>query len=75
MTEKIKSIRSKCLSEKKTGACTSSSRNYDLSMQFCNTSLRRWGQRSVALHRYVVARRSSTNHGTQQSPLTQKRRH
>ena len=43
-------------------------------MQFCNTSLRRRGQRSVALNHNVVARRPSTNHGTQQSALTQKLR-
>jgi len=29
----------KCLI-KKTEACSSSSRNYDITMQFCNTSLR-----------------------------------
>jgi len=35
------------MSAKKTGACSSSSRNYDLTMQFCNTSLRQRGQRSI----------------------------
>jgi len=30
---------------KKIGACSSSSRNYDLTMQFCNTSLYQRGQR------------------------------
>jgi len=43
-------------------------------MQFCNTSLRQRGQRSVALNHYVVARRVSTNHGAQQSAPTQKLR-
>ena len=36
-------------SRKKTGACSSSSRNYDLTMQFCNILLHQQGQRSVAL--------------------------
>jgi len=43
-------------------------------MQFCNTSIRQRGQRSVALNHYLVARRTSTNHGTKQSALTQKLR-
>ena len=62
----------KCLTQK-TVACSSSSRNYDLTIQFCNTSLRPRGQRSVALNHYLVARRASRNHCcTQQSALTQK---
>ena len=32
------------------------------------------GQRSVTLNHYVAAQRASTNHGTQQSALTQKLR-
>ena len=43
-------------------------------MQFYNTSLRLREQRSVALNHYVVARRPSTTHCTQQSALTQKLR-
>ena len=43
-------------------------------MQFCNTSFCQRGQHSVALNHYVVARRASTNHDTQQSALTQKLR-
>jgi len=58
---------------KNTGACSGSSRNYDLTTQFCNT-IRQRGQRSVALNHYVVARRASTNHGTQLSALAQKLR-
>jgi len=54
---------------KKIGAYSSSSRNYDLTMQFCHTSLRQRGQRSVALNHYVVARRASTNHGTHYSAV------
>jgi len=43
----------------------------DLTMQLCNTSDQR-RKRSVALNYYVLARRSSTSHTTQQSALTQK---
>jgi len=43
----------KFFGEKKAGAYSSSSRNYDQTMQFCNTSLRQQGQRSVALNRYM----------------------
>jgi len=39
--------------------------------QLCNISDQR-RKRSVALNYYVLARRSSTNHCTQQSALTQK---
>ena len=41
----------------------------DLTMQFSNTSDQR-GKRSLALNYYVLARRSSTKHSTQQSALT-----
>jgi len=40
-------------------------------MQFSNTSLRQQrGQRSVALHHHVVARRASTNRGTHYSAVS-----
>jgi len=43
-------------------------------MQFCNTSLCQRGQRRVTSNHYVVALRTSANHGAQQSALTQKLR-
>jgi len=43
----------------------------DLTMQFSNISDQR-GKRSAALNYYVLARRSSTKHSTQQSALTLK---
>jgi len=39
-------------------------------MQFCNTSLRQRGQRTVALNHYVVVRRASSNHGTHYSAVS-----
>ena len=56
----------RCL-RKKTGGYSNSSRNYDLTVQFCNTSLRQREQRSVALNHDVVARRASTNRDTHNS--------
>ena len=46
------------------GVCSISSKNYDLSLQLYNSSLRQHGQCKVALNYYLVARRASTNHGT-----------
>ena len=55
---------------KKIWTCSSCSRNYDLTMQFFNTSFRQRGLRSVALIHYVIARRASTNHGTLYSAVS-----
>jgi len=41
----------------------------DLTMQLCNTSDQR-GKRKVVMNYYVLARRSSAKHSTQQSALT-----
>jgi len=43
----------------------------NLTIQLCNTSDQR-GRRRVALNYYVLARRSSTKHTTQQSAFTLK---
>jgi len=42
-------------------------------MELCNTSLPQRRSRSVALNYYVVARRASTNHATQQQARNQGR--